>query len=198
MSTYSLLRAVIRTLRYETLSGAIGRDMTLTSTDSAPQEIVEALAAVIPEGLTYFGPDAESRTAAVGKYGLLDLSYTVDVEQLEWESRGGRGLLEERRYVLNATDLQELDAERTAEDEEFDREFYVDSLERVVEDARKNKNFVKLFLRSSEAEGRLERKRSLRFVKEGLPSDWWPLEFQVTDACVTNADSAWFFKHFYL
>ena len=71
-------------------------------------------------------------------------------------------------------------------------------LELLQDDLELNQVWLLLFMEGGKPAGRTgdygqEAQAVLR-----VPEGYLPRPFSITDACITNADAVWFFKHFYL
>lgn len=188
MASISKIKELARSLRYVDLPGPHGRVVTLSGCEQAPDEVLSALGAEAPAGATFGGPETEHRQETLRRYGLLDLCYCIPAVLPAQAARGipllrGLGLLgptsgEAERALRDMLGLDGGD-------------FVGDWLSEI----KRGKTHLRVFLRERQgiAPGEFLRRR-----RSGLGPGFWPREFVVLDACLTNLESAWTWKHFYL
>lgn len=193
------LLQVSRQIKYRALDGLIGRQVVISSAASVPAEVAHQLRSDLPPGLHFQGPEPNYVTLALAKYGILDLSFTI--EEFHWGSADSPGvpLLEEFGFVLREPTPSESPTLFDDKDPTC--------LEQLQDDINENKTVVKLFL-----EERPKRDLKASFLAMassgkmesvsagGVDSldHYFPKMFEVVDACLTNADFIWFHRYFYL
>jgi hypothetical protein len=167
--------------------------------DSSPRGLseVDGPTHAVMEGFApnavYRGPEALYRNGALAKYGLLDLSYDVSPNMAAQNACPGLSMLKELGIVSHSDAWKELkDADPMAFLPEYLLEF------------DKHETILKLFLEE-------QPRRPFPSTKEGETLVAWleqpnlipfpipfPRTMEITDACITNSDSVWLNKHFYI
>jgi hypothetical protein len=161
----------------------IGLKVTLSSRDAMLAEIQFMLDKVVP-GCRFRGPKMPTPYGTLLKYGLLDLNYDATSDMAAARSHRGLSLLKEMRFVSQAAEHNS-----TAFDEDA-FSFWTD----LLNDFEENQIILKLFLEENSAGPSLERLQ--RFRQPSLMQ--FPISMEITDACLTNLESLWLLKHFYL
>jgi hypothetical protein len=106
------------------------------------------------------------------------------------DTQRGVALFKELGFILPPEDRADF-ADMFGDDDQL---FF----ERLIEDLDAQSCVLKLFLEDGIGfEARMERIKATSPLLT-LPSDYFPRELTVTDACVTNSGFVWFTKHFYL
>lgn len=199
----AVLRRVSRQLKYRALPVLIGRRVVVSITVSATSEVHDQLRDSLPVGIQFKGPESKYIKASLAKYGILDLTFTV--ERVVWESRDGPGmpLLEDFGFVFR-------DQEPSEALSPFDKD--PTCLEQLQQDINEQQTVLKLFFEEQPKRDMqayiahlLESgKAKILFNGRGFDDldqllvDYFPKTFEVADACLTNADFVWFHKHFYM
>jgi hypothetical protein len=200
----SVLRKVARGLRYRPLPELIGTKLTIENVSSVPLNVGAMLDRALPLSVRFSGPQGRWITVALAKYRILDLTFIVD--EVEWQTgdKPGTSLLKEFGFILNPDDISEDVRQSMLKDDDPTCITFLD------EDMGKNQILLRLFLEE------VPRRDILEYVKEmvktgkgqlfdggaaemeQLLDGFFPHEMAVIDACLTNAASIWFHKHFYL
>ncbi len=175
----TLLR-LARALRYRTLHEAIGRRVGVTSEASIIPNILAALGDCLPAELAR-STNPAAGLPTVAKYALLDLEFRTTKIDLP---RLSLGELRELGLLVRAP---------IAGDDIANDDF---GLAQFVEEACGGNLFVKVMLDAiDDVRPIMER---LQDTLRGLPRDYFPRDFRVRDACITNVSAIWLGKHFYL
>lgn len=180
--TRTLLFRLGRELRYRALPELVGRTIEPDSVDAvlpALGSLVEPWLGTAPAWLAH-----THLPGALAKYGLIDIACSAPPSLLADASRG--------ISVLRANQFLPAKGQRWDDDVQggpFDGD--PTCLEELVSELDRNTCWLKLYLVEADGESR----RGLRLK---LPPGYFPRRFVVDDACVTNASSIWFHKHFYL
>ncbi|MCB1043765.1 MAG: hypothetical protein KDC35_12545 [Acidobacteria bacterium] len=158
-----------KNLRYASFRPLIGLTTTIESLRSMPHDVTPHLEKRIRSSLTFDGPTLPECEMTLIKYGILDLRFKIDQE------------------TLDRTDEVTID---TLSSLGFSREDLDDELRSLRSEIKKGKAYLRLFLRDASG--------SLPQTSFEIPETYFPHEFVIEDACLTNAPSVWVFKHFYL
>jgi hypothetical protein len=180
-SAVAIVRKLARSLIYSVLDELLLQKVVVHSAETAPEDILAGLAGRIPPGTLFIGPELRHRSGTIAKYGLLDLRYQVEIPVSRPQAVHGLTALRELGFL-----------EKASEDEAEDDLLF---LKDMLEETGTGHLFLKVFL---ETEYDIEKAKRLRRLYEGMPSSFWPREFIVGDACITNAASVWINKHFYV
>lgn len=178
------IRKTLRTVKYLPVREAIGMQILVSDSRTAASEVTKFLHSQFA-GLVSARVD-ESGAATLIKYGILDLSFTLS------------DVIETRRLTLS--DLRELGLyppkeERVDEKNDF---FQLEEVyEHICEEAEENENVLKaLFFLTSDA---LRPSAGISGEKSSVASlNDFPQILTVIDSCITNAESIWLLKHFYM
>jgi hypothetical protein len=158
--------------------------LELTSIERAPGEVS---AFIRHHGIEV----ADSRDLSAGvflKYGVLDYEFNTVVTDIVLE----------RQRVRFLKDLGLLFDKRDVDDSMF-FDAGIGFLEEMVDETKENKLLFKIML-DRQGEGEILSAPS-PVSNEWLNTDsnnYFPCEFTVRDACLTNCGSIWLNKHFYL
>lgn len=187
-ATFGRVWRIARGLRYHSLPELPGQTLRISSVEAAPAEILSAFSAKLPAGCDHPTPGPEQHALTLAKYDLLDLTFEVAGEIPAGDAENGMRLLrslgfipaqEFRKAYASYAALLELDAEDPT------------CLADLDEDLQQGRSLLRLLLRTDrpayEGRTRLE-----------LPAGYFPCAFIVIDACLTNAQIVWLWKHFYL
>ena len=182
--TIRAARAVLRDLVFEVVPGVVGRQIRAGSI--ADLLIVPSSVAVGAETALVTGERNVSLTLA--KYDLADLQSRVVGVRPPVRRAGPRGL----RSLLGES------SEVALAGESDDREL-AGCLEQIAEDVARDELFLTVMLEVSPRDTRTpsERMRLTNGFKK-LPPDYWPRDFEITDAYLTNAPSVGPLRRFYL
>jgi hypothetical protein len=205
----SVLRKVARGLKYRLLPELIGTKVTIESVRSVPFNVVAMLdRALLDRALSlpvrFSGPQEHSITVALAKYRILDLRFTVD--GVEWQPKDtpGISLLKEFGFILKPNDILGRVRQSVLEHDDPTCINFLDK------DIGQDQTLLRLYLeevprgKGTEYLEELTKAGKRRLLKgsvaemELLLDGFFPHEMAVSDACLTNADSIWFHKHFYM
>lgn len=194
----SVLRDVARRLRYRPLPDVVGHTLTIRSLTNAISEIEHNLASLLP-GLQ-FGQAIENNTAgSIAKYGIIDL--TFNVQAIDWDRRDAPGipLLLELGFVISPSEIP--DDEKLTIDPDEDPT----CLEALRKEINENQNVLRVFIEErprrdlqKHMTSMMSSRESTDKVKDTFLSGYFPKEFVVKDACLTNSAFVWFHKHFWM
>jgi hypothetical protein len=204
MNSVSVLRKVAGELKYRPLPELIGTKVTIESVSSVPLNVATMLDRALSLPVRFSGPQEHSITVALAKYRILDLTFIVD--GFEWQPGDipGIAILKEFGFILSPDDISENVPQSKLEDDD------PTCISTLDEDIGKNQFFLRLFLeevprrKSTEYLEELTKAGKRHLLKGGvaemelLLDGFFPHEMAVSDACLTNADSIWFHKHFYM
>ncbi len=173
-----MIRQVLDNFRYQEIPDLIGRMVTISNLEVAPDEILRQCQDCLPTPIQFLKPDLKTRQASIAKRGILDLTYEIDWTEVESVTPGGKPL-------ANFLGLFQDSIEAMVEDEGgWEVAFW--------EDLIQQKGFVRLLLRTWE---KLTPEARERRIKYGVSPDFIIKTFRVTDACLTNSELVWFIKY---
>ena len=178
MAPYSeaffLALAVARRLRYRTIDRAVGLRVHVRSEASIASCVLDALEPWVPKEVEAT-PKCTPNLGAVAKYALLDLEFPV------------RSTIAKDLPRLSIGALREMEVLEKSSSE---------GLEVLWEEVTSGDYVFKLMLDAANDERSIEQR--LRDTTRGLPKGYFPRDFEVRDACITNGPCLWLAKHFYL
>lgn len=191
MSQIALIKKISRELRYRTMNELIGKTIPINDLESVEQDVTSSLGSMLPENSKLIGPARKYMEGVSAIYGLLDLTYTVPSSLLESQYESGISLLKALHFLIDSEKAEEITREMRELAADTNEDFNDPTcLQNLNEALETKQTFLRLFLQTDhKAQGR-ERLGLL------LPG-FFPREFTVKDACVTNSDFVWFHKHFY-
>ena len=182
-----IIRQVARRLRYQPLDELVGRTITFHSLPTMLADIQAILDESFP-GCVFGGPEEPYRNGALAKYGLLDLHYHAPSHMAAIEPYSGLSLLKELGFVERPGDS---DWETSEADNMFS--FVAD----LLDDFDRNETIVKLFLEERPHRTSPPPAEWKTWLRE--PSNMpFPRTMEIVDACITNSNSVWLNKHFYM
>ena len=148
-----LLRRVAKNLRYRPLLHLVSQPLHLESIDELVESASSWLRTQVPYPIAFKGPKRKYIGFAVVKYGILDLTFSV--EQVDWTHAKQQGLtrLKELGFAMHPRDLSE-----GAVAEQNDPT----CLTELQEDIDKNETLLRLSLRSGQ-EGSATQNNSSRW-----------------------------------
>jgi hypothetical protein len=176
----SILRRLNRSLVYSTVDSVVATSITVDSVDTVFDDVLRAVRAAASIVSAVQETEASSSHGSLKKHGILDLTFRVTAASQAWPV-AGIGVLRSLGLV-DFTDMSPPD---------WDHHF----LAEFTNDAEACALYLKVFLRTPE---RIPVRESVRRLRDGLPSDFWPHNFVVEDACLTNVKSIWIAKHVYV
>lgn len=201
---WSLIKQIARGIEYHALNELIDQTITIHGVQSAQSEVLTFVSAYLSGSYTHVPVKDEFVHGAIAKYGFLDFAYAAPAGHMptvDWET--GIRLLEE--LGIRSFSPSEINS-----DDEFEQvwlEVARDNLQEMNEDIAKNKFYLKVFLTSKEPEVGNQKgtSRIKTLLNMGLLTGlvtvsptYFPREFVIADACLTNTNLAWFQKRFYL
>lgn len=180
----SLLRRLHRSLAYATVDVLIGVPVQVRSAETALDDVLRVTKEVLPVSATTMGPELHYRAGAIAKYGILDVNFGIGPTSPD-APRPGIG-------ILRSTGL--VDGDEGADASALTDGF----LDNLLQEAQAGQLYLKVFLETQDPQDRLPIQDTLRRLREGMPSGFWPHLFVIRDACLTNTPSIWLVKHLYL
>ena len=179
----SVIKELSRLLRYKTLDQLVGLKVEVTSLNSAVQEI---RAAIGRYDIELGDIISDSGDAAFRKYGLLDYSFLLVQSNFIAERQNVR-FLKEMGWLLEKEDVDDL----------LFPDGGIGFLQEMIDQIKEN-NMV--------CDIRLESCGRYRGLQDAPSENWqsvetaqfFPCEFIVRDACITNCRDIWLNKYFYL
>jgi hypothetical protein len=173
----------------------MGRVVRVTSSASFLSEIEAPIRDVLPN-IEFKVSGEVTALLTIVKYGLLDLTFDTTGGLLDESDRPRLSILSEFGFVGSAEENDEV------------CEFFGNDptcLESLREDLKAERTTLRLFL---EEEPRRDlAKHMVRLAENGgLTEDfinaflvsYFPKDFVIADACMTNAPFIWFHKHFWM
>jgi len=165
-------------LKYQEISGLIGRTLQVSSAETAPEEVLQQCQDLLPSSARFCSPGLEARQWSIAKRGILNLTYCIDPLELGSIQPGGAELAETLGLFQGLPSVLEPEGVWEAE---------------LWEDLKQGNAYARLLLRTWEQLTPQERER--RRV-EGVPKNFFIKTFRILDACLTNSDFVWINKHF--
>jgi hypothetical protein len=191
----SLIKQLARNLRYKGLPDLIGQIITIHSFETVYADIYNTLN--LPVGITHIEKDRKYIKGALAKYGFIDLRFTVPVDELV-AALNGLSVLTHLSLVYTKEQLIQFDAVLDP-NEDFIDGMELEFLTDIVEDIANNSAYLLLFLKADipELSPQENVKRFFQYMKS-FPDDFFPKQFIVQDAALSNTKMAWISKHFYI
>jgi hypothetical protein len=197
----------LRKLRYRNLPDLIDKQIEIASIPG----VELAVLGMLPPALVAAGFKLlpyRQMALMIGKYGMLDISLAAAKNQLVPSDKITRELL----YELGLSYRPE---DRALHSDPSARLYELDLLEAIVRDIQADACILKLFMTFEPLEHAWN--RFLKYIRppagtgqdDEFEIDYhdtmildverrFPLIFTVADPCLTNCDSVWFEKHFYM
>lgn len=179
----SVIKELVRGLRYRTVDELVGGKLELSSIEKAPGQVC---ALIRPHGIELSSEVRDLSAGAFLKYGLLDYDFVVVNSELAPEPQRVRFL----------KDLGFLPDKQDVNDGVF-HDAGIGFLEEMVDEVRKNELLFKIVLDSQGAYRGAKGVPQEKWMNAD-PDQYFPCEFIVRDACLTNCSLIWLNKHFYL
>lgn len=172
------VRKVARGLRYVALEGLIGRQVIVQSPESADSDLLAVIGDYIDRDgskppLLHIGKGVHS------KYGFLDVYLRGKSELLTKEAQSGIPLLIALGMI--------------SREEEGGVFMCPDDFEQMARDIVQSRTHLRLIMVDEEFEQAGH--------QPGMIDDYtskFPIQFRITDACVSNSPYVWRWKHFYM
>jgi hypothetical protein len=178
----SVIKELVRGLRYRSVDQLVGIKLELTSIEMAPDEVC---ALIRQHGIEVAGL-RDLSTGAFLKYGLLDYDFLEVVTDF----------VPEPQRVRFLKDMGFLPDKKDVDDGVF-HDAGIGFLEEMVDEVRENKLLFKILLDSQGAYRGAKGVPREKWMNVD-PNKYFPCEFIVRDACLTNCSLIWLNKHFYL
>ncbi len=179
----SVIKELARGLRYRTVDQLVGLKVELTSIEKAPNEICSLIR---EHGIDVARKVQDLSAGAFLKYGLLDYDFVVVNTELPTEPQRVR-FLKEMGFLPDKKEV----------DDSVFPDAGIGFLEEMVDDVRKNKLLFKILLDSQGSYRGAQGAPQEKWLNVD-PDQYFPCEFIVRDACLTNCSLIWLNKHFYL
>ena len=173
-----MIRQVLDNFRYQEIPDLVGRMVTISNLEVAPEEILRQCQDGLPTPIQFVHPDLQTRQASIAKRGILDLTYAVDWAEVAAISPGGKPLADSLGLFQDSIEVM------VEDDGGWEAAFW--------EDLIQQKAFVHLLLRTWEQLTPEERERR---IKHGVPPDYVAKTFRVMDACLSNSELVSLIKH---
>jgi hypothetical protein len=190
--SFRLIRKLARELKYFPLELLWNYPITLNSIETLERDIYAELGKIVPAGCSLL-TESERAYGMLAKYDFLDLTFRVPNHLLlQSNYQSGTALL---RQLLPAKEALNEEIE-----EEDDLLNGLSILEMLAEDVDADLVVCRMLLESRSRRSFEERARAnlLTTPEMILSHRYFPHHFTIRDACLTNAEAAWFCKHFYL
>lgn len=175
-------KKILRGLRYCSLPKLIDRKIEICSIETIESDIFAILGGDLPADSHLILKEEKYFEGAIAKYGIIDAEFSISNRHLANCPIIDSDTFRELGFVLSPEDKEYVTENPLPNGDED-----VGLLDFLADDVEKNEAIIKLFLRCDKP------KLSLK-----LPKDFFPREFTVQDACMTNSGYVWFNKHFYL
>ncbi len=194
-SSFRLIRKLARKLKYLPLELLWNYPITINSIATLETDIRAELGKIVPAGCSLL-TETERIHGMLAKYDFIDLTFRVpDYLLLQSYYQSGISLLRELLPVKEPSNEEE-------DYQEIDDEFFKDLfiLEMLAEEVDAGLTLCRMVLhrqspRPYEERAKINSRTLPRLI---LPNNYFPHRFVIGDACLTNAQAVWFFKHFYL
>ncbi|QQR59548.1 MAG: hypothetical protein IPG59_08695 [Candidatus Melainabacteria bacterium] len=178
----SVIKQLVRGLRYRAILEPIGQEVNLTSIEKAPEEICSI---IHQYGISIESAPRDYSSDAFLKYGILDYQFEVSGD-FSVEPQGVR-FLKDLGFLLDKKDV----------DDSLFLDAGIGVLEEMLDQVKSNKVFFKILLDSQGGYrgGHISGNKNWLSAN---PNEYFPCKFKVRDACLTNCSLVWLNKHFYL
>ena len=171
------VRQVARGLRYETLTGLLDRQVTVQSFESADSDLLPVIGDYVDRDSST-PPLLHSGGGVHRKYGFLDVYLRGKSELLTKEARSGIPLLLSLGLISR---------------EDGDVFMCPDDFEQMAHDIAQRQTHLRLIMVD---EGFDPARHRLGMIDDYTRK--FPIQFRITDACVSNSAYVWRWKHFYM
>lgn len=192
-----LVREVSRDIRCRALPELVDRSVVLHKEETIVSDVEGCVQRLMPD-VQFSCNESKGVLFPLLKYGFLDLTW--EIGSVDWRTAdvGGTSLLRELGFLISPKELLDQSDLLMGQDDD------PTCLEELRDDITRRKSFLRVFLleqpqrdlaesmiRLAEAGGMTEEFAS------GFLSGYFPKEYVIVDACLTNAPFIWFHKHFY-
>lgn len=187
-----LIKKLATELKYRPLFDLVGRRIIIYSVDTVEDDIRRELGSIVPEGCRLL-TESQLMKGMMAKYDFLDLTFSAPAYLLNSQYESGISLLKALHFIRDPSE------EDDEEDDEVSELFRDDPtcLGHLVEDVSKNMTVCRMLLNSTHPRD-WDKNNRIMALELRLPFGYFPQVFVIGDACITNAKSVWFHKHFYL
>ncbi len=179
----SVIKELARSLRYLEIGELIGQEVNFTSIEKAPEELCSI---VRQYGINIESAPRDFSSIPFLKYGLLDYKFEFPSDFLARPQ--SLRFLKELGFLLDKN--------------EVDDGIFPDAgfgfLEEMLDEVRANNTFFKIILDSQGAYRGAHASNYKKHWQSASPNQYFPCQFKVRDACLTNCSLIWLNKHFYL
>lgn len=175
-------KKVLRGLRYGSLPKLINRKIEICSIETIESSIFSILGGDLPADSRLISNEKIRVVRTIAKYGIMDAEFSISNRHLVNCPLIDKETFRELGFILSSEDKECVTQNPLPNGDED-----VGLLDFLANDIEKKEAIIKLFLRCDAP------KLSLK-----LPKDFFPREFTVQDACMTNSGYVWLNKHFYL
>jgi hypothetical protein len=188
MGTLSLIKTIARNIKYQELPELIGKTVTINSIATIPSDIQRDLG--LSTKAEWVKKEEKFLRRAMAKQGLIDIDYRLNGVTL---SGAESGIELVRRFHLvqriqESDDPLEQDLVKVA----------IGFLEDIAEELTATQVYFKAFLETKHPIGEEAIKTFFNYQQgEVFPDDYFPRQFVVKDAALSNTSHIWMFKHFY-
>lgn len=179
----SVIKALVRGLRYRTVDQLVGRKIELTSIAHASDEL---RVLVRQHGIELGATITDTAELGFRKYGLLDYEFEVVATQLNAERQSVR-FLKEMGFLPDKHEV----------DDGVFPDAGIGFLEEMLADVKKDRIMLKIMLDSQGSYQGAQGAPQEKWLNFDL-SQHFPCEFVIRDACLTNCGLIWLNRHFYL
>ena len=186
--SFSLIRRAARGIKYATIVEFLNREITFSDRLNIVSESTSFVQELFPLS-SFIGSEQNVLDGQIAKYGILDLEFSAE-QSLLHNCQSGVPILRALGFGGNNLGDEEFELD---DDDLFSP---MSGIEMVLDDINESCAYLKLFLRSKVDPPFDMRERFLRPENPALLQ--FPMTFTISDACLTNVESAWIMKHFYL
>jgi hypothetical protein len=188
MGTLSLIKSIAKNIKYQELPELIGKIVTINSIATIPTDIQRDLS--LSANTRWVTKEEKFLRRAMAKQGLIDIDYRLHAEAIS-SPETGMELVRRFHLVQNIQDSEdelELDLTRVA----------ISFLEDIAEELAAKQVYCKAFLETEHPMGEEAIKTFFQYKQgDAFPDDYFPRQFVVKDAALSNTSHIWMFKHFY-
>ena len=181
-------------MKYRSLPELMKIKITINKIETIEEDLKNAIREIFPEEHKLL-TTAKNMEGMMIKYDFLDLTFSTNYNLLESEYKSGISLLK-NLWFLEKRNLPENN------DDEIWGDWFEEEpncLSFLAEDIDRNKTYIKMFVESSKPRSRQTKWQHFKsFSINKLPPNYLPQQFIIKDACVSNSDSVWFHKYFFL
>lgn len=179
----SVIKSLVRELRYCQIKSLVDTTIMLSSIEAAPAEVRAKISSL---GIEIESILENPGVLSFNKYGLLDFEYQVIKTSLPIERQSVR-FLRDLGVLIDSHELL---------DSVFIPDDGVWFLDDMLQDIREEKLVLKIML-DCQSDFPVKLKDTSASLYDN-PNKYFPSEFKVRDACITNCGLVWLCKHFYL